>query len=161
MLANAIGLSEKFVSERHAIASQTKFTAGEAAAKLSKLMDQKISAKQLVEGFTLINGMEPEWHHSGFYKPQTGKRKIMGRTFFFTEKQIDEIAHEWFVVSEKILDREKEIERKKETMIYGFYFSWTHDYSGNYGKKRNYKVLKIYEGPEISKPNNFTACSPG
>ena len=42
MLANQIGLTNKVVSERHFLASQTKYTAGEAAKKVSKILKVKI-----------------------------------------------------------------------------------------------------------------------
>jgi len=155
-LANQIGLSNKYVSERHAIASQTKYTAGEAAKELKKL-GVKATAKEVVESYKLINRHEPEWHHSGFYK--NGGKSTMGRTFFFTLEQIEDLAENWGKVAERKAEIEAETKRKQETTIKGFYFSWSSDYGGNYGKKRNFKVLGLYEGSELSKPSNFTTLN--
>jgi len=155
-LANQVGLSNKFVSERHAIASQTKYTAGEASKELKK-MGVKASAKEVVEGYKLINRHEPEWHHSGFYK--NGGKSTMGRTFFFTLEQITDLAENWSKASERKAEIEAETKRKQETTVKGFYYSWSFDYGGNYGKKRNFKILGIYEGSELSKPSNFTALN--
>lgn len=158
MLANQIGLSNSYVSENHYYASQEKFTAGEAAKKLKKLKI-KVSAKEVVEAFKLIEGREPEWHHSGFYKGAHGS--TMGRTFFFTEEQINGLAENWQKVAEKKAEIEAEVKRKCETIVKGFYFVWDHDYSGRYGKKVNFKVLKTYEGSELGLPKNFTELTPG
>ena len=155
-LANQIGLSNKYVSERHAIASQTKYTSGEASKELKKL-GVKASAKEVVEGYKLINRREPEWHHSGFYK--SGSKSTMGRTFFFTQEQIEDLAENWATVAERKAEIEADTKRKQETTIKGFYFYWDHDYSGSYGKKRNFKVLGVYEGSELGKPSNFTALN--
>lgn len=66
----------KYTSERHQAAIESgKLTAGEMAARLSKIYGEKITAKEL-------KPLAPEWHHSGFYKPANG-RSTMGRTYFF------------------------------------------------------------------------------
>ncbi|HXR84312.1 MAG TPA: hypothetical protein VN722_08390 [Hanamia sp.] len=157
-LANQIGLSNNYVSERHYYASQEKFTAGEAAKILSKKLGKKILAKELVYGYKLLNGCEPEWHHAGFYKA-SGK-STMGRTFFFTEENIEDCAAKWDQVSEIESEIKAEEVRKETSTVRGFYYAWDHDYSGSYGKKRNYKVLDVYEGSEANCPRNFTACDP-
>lgn len=158
-LANQIGLSSKVVSERHFYASREKLTAGEAAKSLGKMLDAKVSAKEIVEAFKLLNGLEPEWHHSGFYKGLHGS--TMGRTYFFTENQVENLAYNWFEVSKLKDQKEAEIQKQKENIITGFYYTWKCDYSGRYGKKVNYKVLHAYEGSELNQPRNFTACTPG
>lgn len=147
----------RYTSERfEAAAMSGKLTSGEAAQKLRK-KGIKITAKELVEAYTLLYGREPEWHHAGFYKGGNGS--TMGRTFFFTDEQVEEIKSRFSEI--EILKSKKEVEImiKKETIVEGFYFVWDYDYSGKYGKKRNFKVLKSYSGSELSKPNNFTPCN--
>jgi hypothetical protein len=163
MLANQIGLSTKVVSERHFIASQTKYTAGEVAKLISKTLklkgNLKASAKEVISAFKLLRGREPEWHHSGFYKGKSGS--IMGRTFFFCQDDVDYLTKEWMDImfvnecatTEQI---QTELAVKKETIVKGFYYEWDHDYSGNYGRKVNFKVLRVYEGCELNTPRNFT-----
>lgn len=157
MLANQIGLTEKVVSEKHYYASQSKYTAGSAAKIISKEIGQKVLAKELVHAYKLINGRDPEWHHSGFYKPK-GKSSTMGRTFFFSEEDIDNMVTKWSEVGLKKMQIEVERQRKEETIITGFYYRWESDYNGYRGKRRNFKVLAVYEGNELNKPSNFTTC---
>jgi hypothetical protein len=156
MLANEVGLSTKVVSERHYYASQTKKSAGEVV-KILKKKHCNISAKDLVNCFTKLNGREPEWHHSGFYKGKHGS--TMGRTFFFSDEQISEIEEKF--VEYKMLNNKIKIEhqQKIETKTKGFYYTWDYDYSGRYGKKRNHKVLNVYEGNELNKPKKFVELS--
>jgi hypothetical protein len=156
MLANQIGLSTKVVSERHFIASQTKLTAGEAAKKLSKLLKFKISAKEIIAGYKNLNGRDPEWHHSGFYK--SAKGSTMGRTFFFDENDIQFLSENWVIIESIENEHKTEIERKKLIIVFGFYYAWDYNYSGNYGKKVNFKVLKTFTGSVLNTPRNFTAC---
>jgi len=162
MLANQVVtnkgllLSSKYVSERHAIASQTKYTAGEAAKELKK-MGLKLSAKELVSIYKTLAGKEPEWHHAGFYN--ANGHSTMGRTFFFTEENIQFIFDNIDKVAEIEAAKEAERKAKEENVICGFFYSWSHDYSGNYGKKRNFKILKAYKGSELNKPQNFTSLS--
>ncbi len=147
----------KYTSERHEAALRNgKYTAGQASQKLRK-SGVKIYAKELVEAFKVLHGREPEWHHSGFYKKSSGA--TMGRTFFFSESQLEEL--ETRMPEVKLLLKEIEAEElaKAETKIQGFYWVWESDYLGRYGKKRNYKVLKIYEGNELNKPKNFVSCN--
>lgn len=158
-LANQTGLSNKVVSERHHYASQVKMTAGEAAKQLSKTLGVKISAKEIVEMYKILHGRDPEWHHSGFYKAN-GKKSTMGRTFFFDESQVSDLADKQEEIKAKKLQKEEAERIKRETIVQGFYFYWSHDYSGYRGKKRNYKVLGTYSGSEAEKPSNFTATSP-
>lgn len=143
---------DKYVSVNHVNASQTKITAGEASKKLKKL-GINISAKELVNNFKIL-GKNPEWHHSGFYK--SNNKSKMGKTYFFTDDDIN-----WYIEKQKEFNTpeyQEEIKKeeiKKETTIKGFYYIWDYDYNGKYGKKRNYKVLSTYIGPETNKPNNF------
>lgn len=103
MLANQVGLSSKYVSERHAIASQYKMTAGEAN-KMFKKAKIQTSAKEIVEMFELHFGFHPEWHHSGFYKSSYGS--TMGRTYFFSDEQVSVLIENW----QSILTKKEQIE---------------------------------------------------
>ena len=154
-LAIERGLSSKMVSERHYYASQSKYTAGEAAKILSRQLGRKISAKEMVKMYEVLEGREPEWHHSGFYKGANGS--TMGRTFFFGGEDIQMLAENQEVIAHKIQEK-KEAE---VTIVRGFYYTWDHDYSGYRGKKRNFKRLAVYEGPESGKPKNFTSLDEG
>lgn len=157
MLANQVGLSNQYVSERHAIASQSdKLKAGAASLQLKK-RGLILSAKEVVSAFKLLTGREPEWHHAGFYKGSAGS--TMGRTFFFSQEDVDMLFSRYNEIDAIIEKQNAEIEIKKATTVKGFYFVWDHDYSGNYGKKRNFKVLKTYEGSEIGKPHGFVSLS--
>lgn len=156
MLANQVGLTSKCVSERHYHASFQKLTAGAAAARLRKKGVQ-IKAKELVESFKLLTGREPEWHHSGFYKKNG--RSTMGRTFFFSIEEINEIYDRWNEIS-SLREAEKDrIDALEKLTVKGFYYIWSFDYSGPRGRKRNFKVLKTYEGSPIQKPKNFKELS--
>lgn len=90
-IARFNGLSDKYVSERHHYASQTKLTAGQAAKIISKEINLKVSARDLVNKYVEIHGCEPEWHHSGHFK--ANGRSRMGRTFFFTDNEINELIN--------------------------------------------------------------------
>lgn len=150
----SVSVTGKYTSVRHELAKESgKLTAGGAAKKLSEKLTEKVSAKEIVSAWTLLTGREPEWHHAGFYSG------TMGRTFFFSSEQISELAERWPEVAIKIKERQSEIKRKAENIVTGFFFTWEKDYSGSYGKKRNYKVLRIYEGYEATLPNNFTQCA--
>lgn len=157
-MALAINETGKWVSERHHMASQTKMTAGDAAKELRKQGIQ-ISAKQLVQDYELLTGMTPEWHHSGFYRPNGKSRKTMGRTFFFTIEQITIFANEQDRLAELKVEIDKKEEAAKTNIVKGFYYIWESDYAGYRGKKRNFKVLKTYEGMEAQQPANFTSLS--
>lgn len=94
----ALATNGKMVSERHQLASESgKLTAGQAVKALKKQGIQT-NAKELVEVFELINGREPEWHHSGFYK--SGGKSTMGRTYFFKAWQVQELAEKWCLIPE-------------------------------------------------------------
>lgn len=151
MLANQTGLSSKVVSERHHRASQheNKMTAGQAATELRKQGFQ-IKARELVKAWELLTGREPEWHHSGFYKSTSGSR--MGRTFFFTTEQVQEVAERF----SEIQELQARQEEKEQKTVKGFFYVWDHDYSGKYGRKTNFKILQIYEGSAERTPRNFT-----
>lgn len=153
----SVEVTGKYTSVRHAKAKENgKLTSGEASKTLRK-KGLKISAKELVEVYKLLFGTEPEWHHAGFYK--NAGRSTMGRTFFFTERQINEIESRIGEIEILREEKRKEEERKANSVITGFYYIWDHDYSGRYGKKRNYKVLKAYKGSELKTPKNFTSCN--
>lgn len=154
----SVELTGKYTSVRHEQAKVSdKLTAGEAAKFISKTINQKVSAKELVAAYKLLKGHEPEWHHAGFYKCKSGS--TMGRTFFFDDIDIESMIADWSKIPEKQAAIELEEKRKAETIIKGFYYSWDHDYSGKYGKKKNYKVLDVYEGNELIKPRNFVSLN--
>lgn len=161
MLAYNLGI-DKCVSERHIYASQRKLTAGEAAKKLSKAIGDKVLAKEIKELYKVHFGRDPEWHHSGMYK--NDNVKTMGRTFFLSDEEVQTIADNYKAIlckrDEAQQKRFAEEERKKNTSVTGFYYTWDYDYGGRYGKKRTYKVLHSYEGAEINTPANFTPCTP-
>jgi hypothetical protein len=163
MLATQLGLTNKVVSERHYYASQEKMTAGEAAKVISKHTGKKVLAKDVKELYQVHYGYEAEWHHSGFYRSNKGK--TMGRTFFLTDEEVDELKNNYDEIcakrNEQIRKDAEELKRRKAKIVHGFYWTWSHDYGGNYGKKRTFKVLQVYEGSDADKPSrNFTLCSP-
>lgn len=154
----SVSITGKYTSVRHAIAKENgKLTAGDAAKMLSKLIKTKVSAKEIVKAYTLIIGREPEWHHAGFYKGAHGSK--MGRTFFFEDFLVETLASRWSEAAVKQAEFDVAVKVKTETIIKGFYYEWDHDYNGKYGKKRNFKVLKSYNGSELSQPRNFTSCN--
>ena len=155
-------MKHKCVSERHYAASQVKLTAGEAAKLLTKKVGSKVLAKDVKSLYITHYGREPEWHHSGFY--QGGSGKTMGRTFFLSEEEVQTLADNYQAILQKAADeqmrRDMEEKRQRENRVCGFYWTWDYDYRGNYGKKRTYKVLHVYEGTEWDKPGrNFTPCT--
>ena len=156
MLANQVGLSNQFVSERHYYAKQEKLTAGDAA-KIIRKSGISISAKEVVSSFKLLANRDPEWHHAGFYKGSGGS--TMGRTFFFSNEDVEMIISRYSEIGAIIESQNANIEMKKQTTVKGFYYSWDYDYGGNYGKKRNFKVLKTYEGSELYIPRGFVSLS--
>ncbi len=156
-------MEHKCVSERHYAASQEKLTAGEAAKYITKRVGSKVLAKDVKCLYLTHYGREPEWHHSGFY--QGGRGKTMGRTFFLSEEEAQTLADHYAALVQKHTDqqmrREQEEHRKSGHRVCGFYWTWDHDYKGNYGKKRTFKVLQVYEGDELNAPaRNFTPCTP-
>ena len=160
MLAYELGIN-KCVSERHIYASSRKLTAGNAAKQLTKLVGRKVLAADIKEFYQMHFHREAEWHHSGFYRGDSGK--TMGRTFFISDEEVQELAEHYTELAQQRADtiarREAEEKRKRETKVMGFYWTWDYDYSGNHGKKRNHKVLQVYEGDELHKPNHFTPCN--
>lgn len=149
-----------YTSERHEQARRDgKLTAGQAAAIIRARLGSKVSAKETVSAFGILFGCEPEWHHSGFYRPQGGRRKTMGRTFFFSIDQIEELISRWPEVAQRREEAATIEAKKATTMVKGFYYKWRQDYGGYRGKKRNYKVLQSYEGIEADAPRNFQVCS--
>lgn len=151
MLANQIGLTSKVVSERHYYASQTKSTAGDVAKRFRK-SGYNVSAKEIVNLYKTITGREPEWHHSGFYGG--AKNKTMGRTFFFSENDIEILK-----ANVQSLNKKENNNQQIDIFVKGFYYIWDHDYSGRNRKKVNYKVLQAYEGSMSNVPKNFTHCT--
>jgi hypothetical protein len=160
MLAYELGIS-KCVSERHIYASSRKLTAGNAAKQLTKLVGRKVLAADIKEFYQMHFHHEAEWHHSGFYRGGSGK--TMGRTFFISDEEVQELAEHYTELVQQRADtiarREAEEKRQRETRVMGFYWTWDYDYSGNHGKKRNHKVLHAYEGDELNQPNHFTPCN--
>lgn len=158
--SNGGGLSHavtgKYTSVRHEKAKLSgKLTAGEAAAYLTKILKIKIFAADVRPHLT-------EWHHSGFYK--SGNKSVMGRTYFIKPEDLDELAAKWNEKKSELQAKQTaaaiEEARKKETIIYGFYYIWDSNYSGRYGKKQNFKLLRWYTGSELGQPRNFTPCTP-
>ena len=160
MLAYELGIN-KCVSERHIYASSRKLTAGEAAKKLTKLVGSKVLAADIKELYQMYYHCEAEWHHSGFYKGNSGR--TMGRTFFISDEEVQELAEHYAELAQQRADtaarKEAEEKRQRETKVMGFYWTWDYDYSGNHGKKRNHKVLQAYEGDELHQPDHFTPCN--
>ncbi len=161
MLAYKKGISSKCVSERHVYASQRKLTAGEAAKLLTKKVGAKVLAREVKELYITHYGIEPEWHHSGFYRGANGN--AMGRTFFLSEDEVRTLADNYVAIVRKHADdvfrKEAELHRQVEATVMGFYWTWNYDYGGPYRKKRYFKVLHAYEGNELCRPRNFTPCS--
>lgn len=160
MLAYELGIN-KCVSERHIYASSRKLTAGNAAKQLTKLVGRKVLAADIKEFYQMHFHREAEWHHSGFYRGDSGK--TMGRTFFISDEEVQELAEHYTELVQQRADtiarREAEEKRQRETKVMGFYWTWDYDYSGNHGKKRNHKVLHAYEGDELNQPDHFTPCN--
>jgi len=138
----AVNITGKYESNRKALADMdgNKRTAGEVAQSLRK-KGYSIKAND-------IKSICEEWHHAGFIPASAGGG--MARTFY-TRKSDDEILSE-------IEESRKTEEKARNTIVTGFYYIWDHDYSGYRGKKRNYKMLKWYEGTELNQPRNFTIC---
>ncbi len=152
-------ISGKYTSVRHERARiDGKLTAGQAAVKVRKALNLKVSAKELVSGYKILFNRDPEWHHAGFYKPASGGRKAMGRTFFFDNSDVELLIARWSEVETLKEVREVEHIRQIATNIIGYYYAWDYDYSGDYGRKKNYKVLHVFDGCEADKPRNFTPC---
>lgn len=161
MLAYQTGLSNKCVSERHVYASRNKLTAGDAAKKMTRALGTKVLTKDVKELYQTHYNREAEWHHSGFYHGGSGR--TMGRTFFLSEEEVQTLIDNYATLVQKradnILRQETEEKRQRETKVTGFYWTWDYDYGGKYGRKRTFKVLHAYEGSELNKPKNFTACN--
>ena len=156
----SVSVTGKYTSVRHERAKiEGKLTAGEAAKIISKELKIKLSAAELIEVYKLLhNGRLPEWHHSGFYKK--GRKSTMGKTYFFDESDICYIADNYDQVQVKKDEQAAALKAAAEKQVKGFYYVWDYDYGGNYGKKRNFKVLQAYEGSELNKPRqNFTTCT--
>jgi len=155
----SVEVTGKYTSVRHERARlDGKMTAGDGAKLLKKQFKISLKAKELTEAFQILTGREPEWHHAGFYKNGTGKSR-MGRTFFFSSDDIELVALGQDKIAAIKLEREREREIAKNTIVTGIYFSWESDYSGAYGKKRNFKVLGTYQGSELGTPTNFTSST--
>ena len=135
----SVSVTGKYTSIRHELAKfDGKLTAGESAKFISKKYSIKLSAKEIVEFYQLLNNRLPEWHHAGFFKK--GSKARMGKTYFFTNDEIDYLIENYDKIQAKKDAKIKAKQIAAETMIFGFYFVWDYDYSGRYGKKVNFKV---------------------
>jgi hypothetical protein len=103
-------ITGKYTSVRHAMAKASgKLTAGDAVKLLRKeLKDRTIIKNDVLGAYNLLFGREPEWHHAGFYRNNSG-RSTMGRTFFFNEEEILKLLENWGNL--EFLKNEKEKER--------------------------------------------------
>lgn len=140
----AVEITGKYESNRNAIArnDEEKRTAGQVAQSLRKKGIQ-LYAKD-------IKPLLTEWHHAGFIHKSAGGG--MARTFY-TKKSDEEVLKEYEELQTKI-------KIKQETKVTGFYYVWQSDYSGSYGKKRNFKVCKFFKGSELNRPKyNFIKCT--
>ena len=149
-LANELGLTSKVVSERHYIASQTNLTAAQAAKYISKSVNRKISTKNVRSLYNIFFRCEMEWHHSGFYKGETGQ--TMGRTYFISPDETQDIIGNFDTIYPVLEEQDK----KANQNVYAFYWMWE-----NQGSKRRPhwgKVLKTYEGKRSCLPKNSTIC---
>lgn len=80
MLANQKGTSSNWLSETPNYPDQEKFKGD----YNSKNGSQKTPPKEMATAYSLLNGQEPEWEHTGFYKGEpasTGER-----TFFLDDE---------------------------------------------------------------------------
>lgn len=146
----ASNITGKCQSNRHALASldASKCTVGEFAQRMRKKHKIKISAKDVKAIYQHLFSAAPEWHHAGFKPKSVGGG--MAVTYFIKSEEFE-------AMELGVIGREKIIANPVKTI--GFYFTWDSDYSGNYGKKRNFKVLSVYAGTEFDKPRNFTPCN--
>lgn len=155
-MALSLNYTGKYTSENHQNAIDSgKLTAGETAKIVGKAVGLKLTVKSLNYLFCEMFGRTPEWHHSGFYG------KNMGRTYFYKQDEIQLMITNFDLYRGKVetFAKSKELLKAKELeQVQGFYFHWESDYQGQYGRKRNYKVLGWYQGIARNKPNNFTAC---
>lgn len=110
----AVNVTGRFESNRKALADLdgSKRTAGETAKWLKKHLGiKKLYAKEVVKGYKLLKGFEPEWHHAGFYRGGNG-RKTMGRTFYFNDDDLAFLLENWEQIEVK--NKEKEEKEKAE-----------------------------------------------
>jgi hypothetical protein len=139
-----------YTSERHERAKQSgKYTAGEARKHLKSVHGIECYARDIKKMYKALHGYEPEWHHSGFYKPSSGAKKKMGRTFFFTAEELDDLATRWQEAQMAINLKEQEDQR----IVQGFFWKW--ERTG----RRWTKVLCTYEGPKADAPKRFVELS--
>jgi hypothetical protein len=137
----AVNITGRYESNRKTLADLdgNKRTAGQVAQSLRR-SGHKITA-------TMVKRVCTEWHHAGFIPG----RKGMARVYYTTLSNVE------------ILDAIEELNKKEEelynSVVTGFYYEWSFDYGGRYGKKRNYKVCRWYEGSELDKPRNLTNCT--
>ncbi len=149
-LANQLGLTNKVVSERHYIASQTMLTAGESAKLITKAVGTKVSVKDLKLLYELHNGSHMEWHHSGFFSSTSGR--TMGRTYFISPDETQSIIDNFDTLF-PILEEHK---KSEEEVVCAFYWIWKNQ--GSNRRPRWCKVLKTYEGKKSCLPKNSTVC---
>lgn len=120
--------------------------AGEVAARLSKQLGMKVSAKELERFAT-------EWHHAGVFKGNSGGALRGRKVYFFSEAAVQQIT------AEKILhNREKEQQKKTagEKIVKGWYpqyFRMTDPVTRRVYSK---PFVGIYTGPVGKAPKGFT-----
>lgn len=150
-LASDLGLTHKVVSERHYLASQTQLTAGEAAKFITKTIGKKVTAKELKDMYEDLFGCNMEWHHSGFYRGDSGKR--MGVTYFISPKDTQSIINNFDELYASI-EKKKSI---ADEDVHAFFWKWC-----NYGSNRHPrwgKKLDVYTGKRSKLPKNSTICA--
>lgn len=147
--------SGKFESNRHFAAKRDpgKLTVGQFVQKVKRLtkLDTDLINYLIYSNFNL------EWHHAGKLPKRYGGG--MKKTYFINSDQIIDFCNNIDEYLKKREEKNIEIEQKKNTIIYGYYWVWDYDYGGRYGKKRWFKVLKFYSGSELDKPKNFSPLS--
>lgn len=174
----SVAVTGKYTSIRHERAKiDGKLTAGEAAKYISKQLKVKISAKELVVGFKLLNGREPEWHHAGFYK-NSSRKSIMGRTFFFDDSDVEMLIADWSKIGEKEAERKisaenkKSFEARKLEFLHGnakkverstkqpmFFYKTAQEMNGKYGwfdsTYKSYNLPEYFSGWEFESEEKY------
>lgn len=146
-LANQLGLTNKVVSERHYIASQTNLTAEQAAKFITKAVKKNISAKEVRLLYEIYFKCDMEWHHSGFYKGSTGN--TIGRTYFISPDETQDIIDNF----DKLYPVLEEQKKSAEENMYAFYWTWKNQ--GSKRRPRWVKVLNTYEGKRAYQPRTL------
>ena len=135
-------------SNSHILAqNQGKLTAGAAAKILTKKFGIKISAKDL-------KPLSTEWHHAGHFKGFNGGQA--GKTYFFTQDQVNQITPETIENSRKLLADKLVMESQD---VKGWFVKFDRVRINSYGKLGYKPFLGIYEGPKGKAPKSFIALS--